>query len=388
MTTIASVLENPDGCSLKRLAWAYGCAPKGSNEEHQLEAILRRRVAAAAVELADQCAKMHAEHRLDLRRIVQLADALRAAGIALPEGIPAPAEPPTMDEVREVVREAAHAWLWDARIGTASDRALWSDEIAARAAKELAGRVVVALDATGAIPLMDADPAVKAKALDQLQQECQQQTLESEVKLYAERRDRPLFTAGDMVKAFAAGVDYRRAGPRSDALTAAGARQWLEQECQRMTAASGAYLPPLVELVGLELRGDVLAYRLRLAGAAAEAALVEAGRQLRDTPPACTGLTARWCPRCGDCKCRDAEDPTVEMNDPGCPLHAPNSPHAEAQRPPPTPGRPTHLVVICREGTTEVTPFYELKPALEYSDAAGAQWSETYVAEVIKGPLV
>lgn len=41
---------------------------------------------------------------------------------------------------------------------------------------------------------------------------------------------------------------------------------------------------------------------------------------------ACTGIAARWCPRCGDCSC--GEYP-AEMNSPTCPLHASGSPHAE-----------------------------------------------------------
>jgi len=35
-----------DAASLKRLAWAYGCARKGSDEERQLEILLRDRIAA------------------------------------------------------------------------------------------------------------------------------------------------------------------------------------------------------------------------------------------------------------------------------------------------------------------------------------------------------
>lgn len=43
--------------------------------------------------------------------------------------------------------------------------------------------------------------------------------------------------------------------------------------------------------------------------------------------PLCTGLTARWCPRCGTCACQP--DP-AEMSSPLCPLHAATSQHAEA----------------------------------------------------------
>lgn len=46
--------------------------------------------------------------------------------------------------------------------------------------------------------------------------------------------------------------------------------------------------------------------------------------------PECTGLSASWCPRCGDCACpRDDEGELLgDMNDRGCPLHAPDSTHA------------------------------------------------------------
>ncbi len=57
--TIISILENPDGCSLKRAAWAYGCAKQGSEEETLLLAVLRskigddaRRLAILAVDVA------------------------------------------------------------------------------------------------------------------------------------------------------------------------------------------------------------------------------------------------------------------------------------------------------------------------------------------------
>lgn len=50
--------------------------------------------------------------------------------------------------------------------------------------------------------------------------------------------------------------------------------------------------------------------------------------------------------------------------------------------------RPTHLVVIAREQRVTVTPFYDAPSAIAFADDAGAQWSETYVAAIIKGPLV
>lgn len=42
--TVAAILVNPDACSLKRLAWAFGCAPKGSDEERQLRELLLEKV--------------------------------------------------------------------------------------------------------------------------------------------------------------------------------------------------------------------------------------------------------------------------------------------------------------------------------------------------------
>lgn len=51
----------------------------------------------------------------------------------------------------------------------------------------------------------------------------------------------------------------------------------------------------------------------------------------------------------------------------------------------------THLVVIMHEQEPSVTGFYNLRDAIKYADDAddaGAQWAETYVAQVIRGPLV
>lgn len=50
----------------------------------------------------------------------------------------------------------------------------------------------------------------------------------------------------------------------------------------------------------------------------------------------CTGVTARWCPNCGDCECeRDEEGfhlghPGVDEDGNDCPLHGEHSKHAEA----------------------------------------------------------
>lgn len=64
---------------------------------------------------------------------------------------------------------------------------------------------------------------------------------------------------------------------------------------------------------------------LRALGASLRAAYprVREAAQARDPVEdvACTGVTARWCPVCGDCNCRPAWD------GPTCPLHSSSSPH-------------------------------------------------------------
>jgi len=45
-TGIAGILADPSNASLKRIAWAYGCARKGSDEEAKLLAVLLERAKA------------------------------------------------------------------------------------------------------------------------------------------------------------------------------------------------------------------------------------------------------------------------------------------------------------------------------------------------------
>ena len=55
-------------------------------------------------------------------------------------------------------------------------------------------------------------------------------------------------------------------------------------------------------------------------------------RLLLDERPGrvCTGLTAFWCPLCGDCTCERREDgERDDMTAEGCPLHDMASPHAK-----------------------------------------------------------
>ena len=49
-----------------------------------------------------------------------------------------------------------------------------------------------------------------------------------------------------------------------------------------------------------------------------------------------------------------------------------------------------HLVVICREGISEIIPFgneYTLEEIEEYFERASTQWSDAYLCKVIKGPI-
>lgn len=46
----------------------------------------------------------------------------------------------------------------------------------------------------------------------------------------------------------------------------------------------------------------------------------------RTEPVQCTGVSAVWCPVCGDCTCRDRSE---AMDDYDCPLHGDLSNHAE-----------------------------------------------------------
>lgn len=47
---VASILTEPDKVSTKRLAWAFGCAKKDSDEERALYKLLRERMVQLAAE--------------------------------------------------------------------------------------------------------------------------------------------------------------------------------------------------------------------------------------------------------------------------------------------------------------------------------------------------
>ena len=46
-----------------------------------------------------------------------------------------------------------------------------------------------------------------------------------------------------------------------------------------------------------------------------------------------------------------------------------------------------YLVVIFREQIPTVTGFYDLASAQAYYEIAGTQWSESFLVEILKGPL-
>lgn len=49
---------------------------------------------------------------------------------------------------------------------------------------------------------------------------------------------------------------------------------------------------------------------------------------IRTEPIRCTGVSASWCPRCGDCTCRNVDE---SRDDEDCPLHSATSRHAELE---------------------------------------------------------
>lgn len=72
----------------------------------------------------------------------------------------------------------------------------------------------------------------------------------------------------------------------------------------------------------------------RLARALAEAeTLLSTTNESAPAPaekPECTGVTAFWCPRCGDCSCPRDVDGGCDFDTDGCPLHGSPSQHAAA----------------------------------------------------------
>jgi hypothetical protein len=49
-----------------------------------------------------------------------------------------------------------------------------------------------------------------------------------------------------------------------------------------------------------------------------------------------------------------------------------------------------YLIVICRDGITEVVPFgseYTLKEIEKYFNSASEQWLDAYLCKVIEGPI-
>src|SRR5258705_12366704 len=74
--SISHTIVDAETCSLKRLAWAYGCAPKGSPEERQLGALLLERVSAELVELGATWATIASEAIVEGERLRSRIDAV------------------------------------------------------------------------------------------------------------------------------------------------------------------------------------------------------------------------------------------------------------------------------------------------------------------------
>ncbi|HEX6022574.1 MAG TPA: hypothetical protein VFZ00_11305 [Solirubrobacter sp.] len=81
---IARTIADADKVSLKRLAWAFGCAPKGSSEEMQLEMLLLARAEPELNELtaswASVAVEMLAENSALSARIAELERRLGDVG--------------------------------------------------------------------------------------------------------------------------------------------------------------------------------------------------------------------------------------------------------------------------------------------------------------------
>lgn len=106
---------------------------------------------------------------------------------------------------------------------------------------------------------------------------------------------------------------------------AKGARRLADQG----KAIEGAGGPVSVEAlevraVALEAAAQLASFILRGGFSKPAPGPVEA-LALAAAPPECTGLSAGWCPNCGDCTCPDRAE---AMDTKTCPLHGPDSRHA------------------------------------------------------------
>jgi hypothetical protein len=64
----------------------------------------------------------------------------------------------------------------------------------------------------------------------------------------------------------------------------------------------------------------------KMGGYVREQEVAGAGFLRIDVPSQCSGISDKHCPVCGDCQC---PDPETSLNDPNCPLHAPDCKHGE-----------------------------------------------------------
>jgi hypothetical protein len=167
---------------------------------------------------------------------------------------------------------------------------------------------LIALENQGAMALFGADDAAVSKADRRIDE---QRTLVSRLRELRLRRSTMEQIAGDDPEA------ARRAIVR---LVPA---EQLRAVVVQLLAELMAQQPPSMVL-GPEHPA------LKRAMTEAGEALQRAGR-LTELPQRCTGVTATWCPVCGDCSCPQAPEPPLPPADPRCPLHGEGSSHGELE---------------------------------------------------------
>ncbi|HET9893139.1 MAG TPA: helix-turn-helix transcriptional regulator [Mycobacterium sp.] len=109
-SAIRGILAEAGTVSLKRLAWAYGCAPKGSAEERELEQALRARIAAEADAARSRLARARVLAGLSRSQAAKLLGWAQGPLCAMESGVGAP---PTNAELRQLadLYGVSAAWL-------------------------------------------------------------------------------------------------------------------------------------------------------------------------------------------------------------------------------------------------------------------------------------
>jgi hypothetical protein len=102
--------------SLKRIAWAYGCAKRGSEEESRLHALLLEKFAALTSPARSPETEMSPEDIADYNDTADFAESLGFNGPALsppPSTTREPSPPPRSPETGEdaTCAECGHSWI-------------------------------------------------------------------------------------------------------------------------------------------------------------------------------------------------------------------------------------------------------------------------------------